>query len=70
MVVIDRIRDQNPTPAMIEQVIRDIDAQVAAFQDLDVKTEAQTNFLEGFTGGNLHRIKNRAFRDQAIAAAF
>jgi hypothetical protein len=70
MVVVDRLRAQNPTPEKIEQVIRDIDARVAAFQELDVKTEEETSFLEGFTGGNLHRIKTRTIRDQAIAAAF
>jgi hypothetical protein len=70
MVVVDRLRDQNPAPAKIEQVARDIDAQVTAFQELEVKTEEQTSFLEGFTGGNLHRIKTRTIRDQAIAAAY
>lgn len=70
MVVVDSIRAQNPTPAKIEQVVRDIDAQVTAFQDLVVRTEQQATFLEGFIGGNLHRIKTRAIRNQAIAAAF
>jgi hypothetical protein len=70
MLVVDRIRDQNPPPAKIEQVIRDLDEQVTAVQEFDVKTEAQTTFLQGFTGGNLHRIKTRAIRDDAIAAAF
>lgn len=70
MVVVDRIRAQHPTAEKIEQVIRDIDARVAATQEKDVKTEEETTFLEGFTGGNLHRIKTRTIRDQAIAAAF
>ncbi len=70
MVVVDRIRAQNPTAEMIEQVIRDIDARVAATREKDVKTEEETSFLEGFTGGNLHRIKTRAIRDKAISAAF
>ncbi len=70
MVVVDRIRAQNPSPEKIEQVIRDIDARVAATQEKEVKTEAETSFLEGFTGGNLHRIKTRTIRDQVISAAF
>lgn len=70
MVVVDRIRDQNPSAEKIEQVIRDIDAQVASYRELDVRTEEQSNLIEGFTGGNLHRIKSRTIRDQALAAAF
>jgi hypothetical protein len=70
MVVVDRIRAQNPTAEKIEAVIRDIDAKVTAFQELDVRTDEQSTFIEGFTGGNLHRIKSRTIRDQAIAAAF
>lgn len=70
MVVVDRIRDQNPSSEKIEQVIHDIDAQVAGYQELDVRTEEQSNLIEGFTGGNLHRIKSRTIRDQALTAAF
>jgi hypothetical protein len=43
---------------------------VAAYQDLDIKTAEQTTFLEGFTGGNLHRIKARAVRNEALVSAF
>lgn len=70
MVVVDRIRAQNPSAEAIEQVMRDIDAKVSAYQELDVKTEEQSRFLEGFIGGNLHRIKTRSIRDQAISSAF
>jgi hypothetical protein len=70
MVVIDRIRDQNLSAEKIEQVICEIDAQVAGYQELDVRTEEQSNLIVGFTGGNLHRIKSRTIRDQALAAAF
>ncbi len=70
MVVVDRIRGQNPTAEKIEAVIRDIDAKVTAFQELDIRTDEQSTFIEGFTGGNLHRIKSRTIRDQAIAKAF
>ena len=69
MVVVDRLRDNRAVnPAKIEKVMRDIDARVAAYHDLGVKTDEQTTFLEGFTGGNLHRIKTRLIRDQALAA--
>lgn len=71
MVVVDRLRGQGAlNAAMIEQVMRDIDARVASYQERDVKTDEQTTFLEGFTGGNLHRIKTRMIRDQALLAAF
>ncbi len=70
MVVVDRIRQQNPSSEAIEQVMRDIDTKVSAYQELEVKTEDQSRFLEGFIGGNLHRIKTRTIRDQAISAAF
>jgi hypothetical protein len=70
MVVVDRLRAQNPTADKVEAVIRDLDAKVAAYQELDVRTDEQSSFIEGFTGGNLHRIKSRTIRDQAIAAAF
>lgn len=70
MIVVDRIRAQNPAAEEIEQVIRDIDARVAATLEKDAKTEEESNLLEGFTGGNLHRIKTRTIRDQVISAAF
>lgn len=70
MVAIDRMRDQNLSAEKIEQVIREIDAQVAGYQELDVRNEEQSNIIAGFTGGNLHRIKSRTIRDQALAAAF
>lgn len=70
MVVIDRLRDQSPSAEKIEQVIREMDAQIAGYMDLEVRTEQQSNLILGFTGGNLHRIKSRTIRDQALAAAF
>jgi hypothetical protein len=70
MVVLDRLRDNEMlTGAKIEQVMRDVDAQVAAYRELNVKSDEQTNFLDGFTGGNLHRIKTRKIRDETLAAA-
>ena len=71
MVVIDGLRDRNAVDVTtIEGVMRDIDARVAAYQDRDLKTDEESKFLEGFTGGNLHRIRTRNIRDQALAAAF
>jgi hypothetical protein len=70
MVVMDRLRDQAPiNAAKIERVMREIDAKVAAYHELDVMTEEQSTFLVGFTGGNLHRIRTRTIRDQVLAAA-
>ena len=70
MVVVDRLRAQIVSSAKIEAVMHDIDERVAAYQDQEVKTDDQTSLVEGFTGGNLHRIKTRAIRDQVLAAAF
>lgn len=71
MVVVDRLRNQNAVnAAKIEQVMREIDAKVAVYRDLAVKTHEQTAFFEGFTGGNLHRISTRKIRNDALAAAF
>ena len=70
MVVVDRLRAQIVSSAKIEAVMRDIDERVAAYQDHEVKTDDQTSLVEGFTGGNLHRIKTRAIRDEVLAAAF
>jgi uncharacterized protein with ParB-like and HNH nuclease domain len=71
MVVVDRLRDRSAvTVARIEQVMRDVDARVATFQDLEIKTAEQTTLLDGFTGGNLHRIKARAVREEVLVAAF
>jgi hypothetical protein len=70
MVALDRLREQNVPPARVQEVIREIDARVAAFKELEVLTEEQTRFLDGFTGGNLHRIRTRRIRDEVLAAAF
>jgi ABC-type uncharacterized transport system ATPase subunit len=68
MVVVDRLRSRRAVnSARIEQVMHDIDARVAAYRDLDVKTDDQTTFLDGFSGGNLHRINKRLIRDKALA---
>jgi hypothetical protein len=70
MVVVDRLRDRRAVNAdKIEQVMHDIDARVAAYRDLDVKTDEQTTFLDGFSGGNLHRIRKRRIRDKVLADA-
>lgn len=70
MVVVDRLRDRRAVNAdKIEQVMHDIDARVAAYRDLDVKTDEQTTFLDGFSGGNLHRINKRRIRDNVLADA-
>jgi hypothetical protein len=70
MVVLDRLRNHAISQAKTQEVIREVDAQVTAFKDLEVLTEEQTRFLDGFTGGNLHRIRTRRIRDEVLAAAF
>lgn len=70
MIVVDRLRDTNPTIEIIERAIYNIDTHVVALSEKDVRTEEDASLLEGFTGGNLHRIKTRTIRDQAISSAF
>ncbi len=71
MVVVDRLRNRkNVNVANIQQCMYDIDAKVVAYRDLDVKTDEQTTFLEGFSGGNLHRINKRGIRNKALTDAF
>ena len=57
-----------PTAKLVE-VIRDTDAKIAAYRELDVQTEVETRFLTGFTGGNLHRIRARTIRNEILTAA-
>lgn len=58
-----------PTAKIIE-VVRDTDAKIAAYRDLDVQTDVETRLLTGFTGGNLHRIRARTIRNEILTAAF
>lgn len=70
MVVLERIDPENVAPARIQEVVRDIDARVTAYKELEVLTEEQARLLEGFTGGNLHRIRTRRIRDEVLTVAF
>ena len=71
LVVVDRLRDRDiVNDVNIQRCMHDVDARVAAYRDLEVKGEAETTFLEGFSGGNLHRINKRRIRDGALTDAF
>ena len=71
LVVVDRMRNGDIiNDVNIQRCMHDIDARVAAYRDLEVKGEAETRFLEGFSGGNLHRINKRRVRDEALTDAF
>jgi hypothetical protein len=70
LVVLDALRQRNIPSERIATVIRNIDAQVTAFADLAIQTEVQADFLSGFKGGNLHRIRARTKRDEIFRAAF
>ena len=71
LVVVDRLRDRGiVNDVNIQRCMHDVDARVAAYRDLEVKGEAETTFLEGFSGGNLHRINKQRIRDEALTDAF
>ena len=71
LVVVDRLRDRDiVNDVNIQRCMHDVDARVAAYRDLEVKGEAETTFLDGFSGGNLHRINKRHIRDEALTVAF
>ena len=71
MEAVDRIPAQNAAAETIEHVVRDIDARFDAALEKDVKTEEELNLIEGFTGGNLHRIREREQSEiRRISAVF
>lgn len=71
MVVVDRLRNRKTVNEVkIQKCMHDIDTKVVAYRDLEVKNDEQTTFLEGFSGGNLHRINKRLIRDRALSDAF
>ena len=71
LVIVDRLRDRDTVNDVnIQRCMHDVDARVAAYRDLEVKGEAETMFLEGFSGGNLHRLNKRRIRDQALSHGF
>ena len=52
LVVVDRLRGRDVVNDVdIQRCMHDVDARVAAYRDLEVKGEAETKFLEGFSGG-------------------
>jgi hypothetical protein len=69
MLVLDRLRDRNVPQARIHDTMLRIDRRVAGLQDQAELSEADTRLLDGFTGGNLHRIRTRAVRDAVLTEA-
>ena len=64
MVVLDRMRNTMPSTEKIHDVIRSVDAQASAA--IDDPHEGNTRYLNGFSGGNLHRIRSRTIRDELL----
>ena len=70
LLVVDQLRDrESVNDVYIQRCIHDVDARVAAYRDLQVRGEYENVFLEGFSGGNLHRIAKRRVRDRALTDA-
>ncbi len=70
MIVLDNVDDHRASTERIYRVMREIDAQVTAFSEAEYVTEVEAQYLTGFSGGNLHRIRARQLRDQILRAAF
>jgi len=67
MVVLDAKRATMPNVEKIHDAIRQIDAAVSASVDNPAGTDPR--YLSGFIGGNLHRIKSRAIRNELLSEA-
>lgn len=69
MVVLDRLRDREIPVGQIHDAMHDVDTRVSGYEALDALEARESRILQGFTGGNLHRIRARAIRDEVIAEA-
>ena len=68
MIVLDHMRNAMPPVDKIHEVIRSTDAQASAA--IDNPTEVGARYLNGFSGGNLHRIRSRTIRNELLTEAF
>jgi hypothetical protein len=68
MLVLDRKRDHMPSVERIRDVIQSVDAGVTSA--VENPTDTDPRLLNGFTGGNLHRIRSREIRDALLTEAF
>jgi hypothetical protein len=68
MVFLDQKRDAMPSVEKISDVIRKLDAGVSSA--IEDPGASDPRLLNGFTGGNLHRIKSRDVRQILLAEAF
>jgi hypothetical protein len=57
-----------PSVEKIREVIRSVDAGVTSA--VENPADMDPRLLNGFTGGNLHRIKSREIRDEVLTEAF
>ena len=63
MVVLDDLRDIHISVDQIHSAMRTVDELVTAATDAEAPDLRLTN---GFTGGNLHRIRARGLRDEVL----
>jgi hypothetical protein len=68
MIVLISVDRRVAPPDRVHAVIRQIDSEVMAEHGPDRVVELR--YVEGFTGGNLHRIFKRSIRDEIIREAF
>src|SRR5690606_5507643 len=69
MLVLDGLKKQ-PKPEAVQHCIDDIDARVEAVRSGDNPKALTTSTYESFTGGNMHRIRSRRARQDAISRYF
>lgn len=68
IIVLDSRRAAMPTVEKIREVISSVDAKVVSA--VETLGSIDPRFLNGFTGGNLHRIRSRQIRDELLNEAF
>jgi len=68
MIILDHKRNEMPSVDKIHDVIRSVDAQASAA--IDNPSEGDARYLNGFSGGNLHRIRSRMIRNELLTEAF
>jgi hypothetical protein len=68
ILVLDKLKDSMPSVEKIRDVMRSIDAIVTSA--LENASDVDSRYLQGFTGGNLHRIRSRQIRHGLLAEAF
>jgi len=69
LLVLDSLNTK-PKPAVLQECIDDVSARIEAIRSGENKSAMSTAVYESFTAGNMHRIKSRRARQEAISQYF